>query len=289
MSKQGVSIIIPALNEEKGIALSVEDILSAMDESAMPYEMIIVDDGSTDRTADIVKSLSGVKLLRNIRNRGYGASLKRGIQAAGYDIIAITDADGTYPGERISELVSLLSDDVDMVVGWRKGFAAKIPLVRRPAKWVIKKVTEFLAGYSIPDLNSGLRVFRKKTVIDNEYVLPAGFSFTTTITLLIASGGGNILYEPISYKHRSGSSKFHPIKDTWGMITLIIRSILLFNPLRVFVPISMLFFLSAIIILAVSLIWMERIPDGTITILTVAGFQILVMGLLADLINRRFR
>ena len=288
MSEKGLSIIIPAFNEEKGIIPTIQGIQGAMVESAIPYELIVVDDGSIDSTAEIINSLPGVKLLRNIHNRGYGTSLKRGIRAATYDNIAITDADGTYPGDRIPELASLLTDDVDMVVGWRKGFSAKIPLVRRPAKWVIKRIAETLAGYSIPDLNSGLRIFRKQTVLDNEHVLPAGFSFTTTITLLIASGGGSILYEPISYSRRSGHSKFHPIMDTWGMITLIIRSILLFNPLRVFVPISMIFFLSAFIVLVISLQWMERIPDGTITVLTVTGFQILVMGLLADLINRRF-
>jgi glycosyltransferase involved in cell wall biosynthesis len=287
MFEKGLSIIIPAFNEEKGAALTVQGIQTTMAESAIPFELIVVDDGSIDSTAEIINSLPGVKLLRNIHNRGYGTSLKRGIRAATYDNIAITDADGTYPGDRIPELASLLTDDVDMVVGWRKGFSAKIPLVRRPAKWVIKRIAETLAGYSIPDLNSGLRIFRKQTVLDNEHVLPAGFSFTTTITLLIASGGGCILYEPISYSHRSGQSKFHPIKDTWGMITLIVRSILLFNPLRFFVPIAMLSFLCAIIVLIVSLLWMERIPDGTITILTVTGFQILVMGLLADLINRR--
>ena len=287
MFEKGLSIIIPAFNEEKGIIPTIQGIQGAMVESAIPFELIVVDDGSIDSTAEIINSLPGVKLLRNIHNRGYGTSLKRGIRAATYDNIAITDADGTYPGDRIPELASLLTDDVDMVVGWRKGFSAKIPLVRRPAKWVIKRIAESLAGYSIPDLNSGLRIFRKQTVLDNEHVLPAGFSFTTTITLLIASGGGCILYEPISYSHRSGQSKFHPIKDTWGMITLIVRSILLFNPLRFFVPIAMLSFLCAIIVLIVSLLWMERIPDGTITILTVTGFQILVMGLLADLINRR--
>ena len=277
MFEKGLSIIIPAFNEEKGIIPTIQGIQGAMVESAIPYELIVVDDGSIDSTAEIINSLPGVKLLRNIHNRGYGTSLKRGIRAATYDNIAITDADGTYPGDRIPELASLLTDDVDMVVGWRKGFSAKIPLVRRPAKWVIKRIAETLAGYSIPDLNSGLRIFRKQTVLDNEHVLPAGFSFTTTITLLIASGGGCILYEP----------KFHPIKDTWGMITLIVRSILLFNPLRFFVPLAMLSFLCAIIVLIVSLLWMERIPDGTITILTVTGFQILAMGLLADLINRR--
>ena len=288
MPEKGLSIIIPAFNEENGVALSVQGIQAAMAESAIPYELIVVDDGSIDSTAEIINSLPGVKLLRNIHNRGYGTSLKRGIRAATYDNIAITDADGTYPGDRIPELASLLTDDVDMVVGWRKGFSAKIPFIRRPAKWVIKRIAETLAGYSIPDLNSGLRIFRKQTVLDNEHVLPAGFSFTTTITLLIASGGGSILYEPIFYSRRSGHSKFHPVKDTWGMITLIVRSILLFNPLRVFVPISMIFFLSAFIVLVISLQWMERIPDGTITVLTVTGFQILVMGLLADLINRRF-
>jgi len=287
MFEKGLSIIIPAFNEEKGIAQTIQSIQDAMAESAISHELIVVDDGSIDSTAEIVKSLQGVKLLRNIHNRGYGASLMRGIRDANYENIAITDADGTYPNNRIPEFAALLTDDVDMVVGWRKGPSAKIPLVRRPAKWVINKIAEILAGYRIPDLNSGFRIFRKQTIMKNEHVLPAGFSFTTTITLLIASGGGCILYEPISYSHRTGQSKFHPIMDTWGMITLIVRSILLFSPLRFFVPVAMLSFLCAIIVLIVSLLWMERIPDGTITILTVTGFQILVLGLLADLINRR--
>src|SRR5210317_975887 len=145
MSENGLSIIIPAFNEEKGISLTVEGIQAAMAESATPYELIVVDDGSTDSTAEIVNSLPLVKLLRNINNRGYGVSLMRGIRSATYDIIAITDADGTYPNDRILDFASMLADDVDMVVGWRKGFSAKIPLIRRPAKWAINRIAEMLA------------------------------------------------------------------------------------------------------------------------------------------------
>jgi hypothetical protein len=125
--------------------------------------------------------------------------------------------------------------------------------------------------------------------LKNEEILPDGFSFTTTITLLVASDGGNIVYEPIQYHQRAGKSKFHPIKDTWAMITLIIRSVLLFSPLRVFVPIGVVCFLAAFLVLVIALFLGTRIPDATITILIVTGLQVLLIGLLADLVNRRSR
>ena len=283
----GISIVIPAYNEERGLRQTVEALIDVMKTSGMAFEIIVIDDGSKDGTAEVGKSIPEILFLQNRVNLGYGATLKRGIRAAAHEVIAITDADGTYPNERIPELAKLLTDEVDMVVGWRKGSNVKIPLTRRPVKWVIKRFAESLAGYAIPDINSGLRVFRKKTVSDNENVLPAGFSFTATITLLIASGGGNIVFEPIDYHTRTGTSKFHPIKDTWGMISLIVRSVLLFDPLRVFVPVALTCFLIAIGFFVGSLLWLPGLWDATIIIFLTTGFHFLGMGLLADLINRR--
>jgi glycosyltransferase involved in cell wall biosynthesis len=283
----GISIVIPAYNEENGLRHTVEALIEVMNSSELAYEIIVIDDGSKDKTAEVAQSIPGIHFLQNRVNIGYGATLKRGIRAAAHEMIAITDADGTYPNERIPGLAGMLTEDVDMVVGWRKGSKVKIPLMRRPVKWVIKRFAESLAGYAIPDINSGLRIFRKQTVVDNENVLPQGFSFTATITLLIASGGGNIVYEPIDYHARTGDSKFHPIKDTWGMISLIVRSVLLFDPLRVFVPVALACFMVAVGVFIASLLWLPGLWDATIIIFITTGFHFLGMGLLADLINRR--
>ena len=289
--RAGTSIVVPAYNEEAGIEGTLGELRQTVTEHDGPWEVIVVDDGSTDRTAQIAELFcekNGRFYLHcHERNEGYGAALKRGIGAAQYGTIVITDADSTYPNDRIPQLARLLGEDVDMVVGWRKGAGAKIPLARRPAKWIVKKFAEWLAGYKIPDINSGLRVFRKQLVLDNLHVLPSTFSFTTTITLLVASGGGNIRYEPIAYHARAGKSKFQPIRDTWRMVTLIVRSVLLFSPLRIFTPIAAGLLALAGIVLIYSFFFMERILDSTVTILSVTGVQILLLGLLADLINRR--
>lgn len=286
---EGVSIVIPAYNEETGLGPAVDEIGEVMRAASLEHEIIVVDDGSTDGTAEVAaRRGENVRLIKNKRNVGYGASLKRGIQAARFPVVVITDADGTYPSEHIPGLVEKLTPDTSMVVGWRKGFSARIPLVRRPAKWVMRKFAESMAAHPIPDLNSGLRVLRKEDVLRYARVLPEGFSFTATITLLILSSGGTIVYEPIGYNHRVGKSKFHPVRDVIGMVGLIIRSILLFYPLRFFVPVALgCFTVGGAILIAALLGVFERIPDATIVIFVMTGLQFLCMGFLADLINRR--
>lgn len=285
---EAITVVIPAYNEKDGLEKSVEELKRVMDASGKTYELIVVDDKSTDGTSEIAAGLAGIRLLQNRRNLGYGASLKRGIKAAKHEIIVITDADGSYPAARIPELVDLLDDNTDMVVGWRNGTEAKIPLERRPAKWMVRQFAQKVAGYSIPDINSGLRVFRRRFILDHESLFPSGFSFTTTLTLLVASSGGNVIYEPVEYYRREGRSKFRPIRDTWGMLTLIVRSVMLFNPLRVFTMIAMALIFAGAVFLVLSML-LPVTYRATTTILVSTGVQFLGMGLLADLINRRSR
>lgn len=287
MPLESVSIVIPAYNEQDSIRKTIVTIQKVMNASARKYEIVVVDDGSTDDTYRIAGEIDGVRLLHNQHNLGYGASLKKGIRAADNEFIVICDADGSYPYNLIPRLVGLMDQGVDMVVGWRKGIQAKVPLIRRPVKWVIKKIAENLAGYEIPDINSGLRVFKRSFVVSHEKLFPSGFSFTSTITLLVASSGGDIIYEPIEYHTRAGKSKFHPIKDTWGMITLIIRSVMLFNPLRVFIPVAVLCFLVALGFVLASVLQPGVIYRTSIIIMISSGLQALGLGLLADQINRR--
>ncbi len=154
-SNDPVSIIIPAYNEEnaiEGVILKVKDV---MNESSYQYEIVVVDDGSRDETTAKAER-TGARILRHRKNRGYGAALKTGIRAAKYDAIVIADADGTYPVDQIPEILDKLQS-ADMVVGARVTDNTDIPLVRRPAKWIVKRLSEYITGDRIPDLNSGLR------------------------------------------------------------------------------------------------------------------------------------
>ena len=204
-----------------------------------------------------------------------------------YSHIAITDADETYPNHRIPEFYKFINErDLDMVVGARVGKMAKIPLIRKPAKWFLNKLANYLAEYEIPDLNSGLRVMKKETVKKYLNILPEGFSFTTTITLAMLTNGYRVQFEPIEYFHRSGSSKIRPIYDTLNFIQLIIRTILLFRPLKIFLPLSLLMLLTGFVLILYRVLVGESF-GVTATVIFVGSIQILAIGMLADLIDRR--
>lgn len=276
-----VTILIPAYNEERGIGPVLEQVKAL----GLPGEIIVVDDGSTDQTFEAAQ-IPGIRVLRHDVNRGYGQSLKTGILASENDIIVITDADGTYPNEQIAELLSWIKS-YDMVVGARTGKTVKIPLIRRPAKKFLNLLANYLAGVEIPDLNSGLRVFRKDVVREFFYILPSGFSFTTTITLAMLSNGYRVKYVPIDYHQREGKSKISPIRDTIGFTNLIIRTTLYFNPLKVFMPLSGAVALGAIGLLVYSKFVLGRVMDISVMVLLTAALQIAVIGMLADLIDKR--
>jgi glycosyltransferase involved in cell wall biosynthesis len=230
-----VSVVIPAFNE----AAHIEDQIRAVDgvlrESGWTYEIIVVDDGSTDGTAEQAVRTEA-RILRRRLNRGYGAALKLGIQAARHEWVLITDADGTYPTESIPELLAA-ADGNSMVVGARTGATVRVPLIRRPAKWFLRWLASYLAGQRLPDINSGLRLMRKTLVERYAYLLPDGFSFTTTITLAAACNGHPVEYLPINYHARLGKSKIRP-RHAYDFTLLILRTIVFFNPLKVFIPIG---------------------------------------------------
>lgn len=230
-----VSIVIPALDEAAHVAAEVEAVTRELARSGWTYEVLVVDDGSGDDTAERAAS-AGAHVLRHRHNRGYGASLKTGIAAARYDWILITDADGTYPAKEIPRLLERARDN-DMVVGARTGDEVRIPLTRRPAKWFLRRLASYLAGRRLPDLNSGLRLMRRELVDRYSHLLPDGFSFTTTITLAAACNGYEVEYVPINYRRRLGESKIRPW-HAFDFTLLILRTIVFFNPLKVFLPLG---------------------------------------------------
>jgi glycosyltransferase involved in cell wall biosynthesis len=230
-----VTVVIPAFNEGPHIARQIREIAGVMSNSGWTFEIIVVDDGSTDGTGEIALA-EGVRVLRNRRNRGYGAALKRGISAAQSDWILIIDADGTYPASAIPHLLAH-ADTEEMIVGARVTAMRRIPLMRRPAKWFLTKLASFLAERELPDLNSGLRLIRRSLIESYRHLLPSGFSFTTTITLAATCNEHEVFYVPVDYLARAGESKIRP-RHAYDFLLLVLRIIVFFNPLRVFVPIG---------------------------------------------------
>lgn len=283
-----LTVIIPAYNEEHGIHQVLSQLHHELADSEWLYEIIVVDDGSQDRTAELAQQHKAVTVLRHQANRGYGAALKTGIRHANYNIICIIDADGTYPHESISELVEQLRQSrYDMVVGARIGEKVAIPLVRRPAKWVINRLGNFVTGVTIPDLNSGLRVFRKETVLRFFRILPDGFSFTTTITLAMFTNGYLVKYVPINYHVRLGHSKIRPIQDTINFVQLVLRIALYFAPMKFFLPLSGFLLLLALAWGLFSYLVLGLVADVTTLVIAMTAVQIAAIGLLAELINHR--
>jgi glycosyltransferase involved in cell wall biosynthesis len=238
-----ISIIIPAYNEQDGITVGIQKLRAALDQTDIEFEIIVVDDGSDDDTAERAERES-VILVRLPEKQGYGAALKAGIDRSRYDIIVITDADGSYPAEAIPGLVHDL-DGYEMVVGARVGKNVAIPTIRQPAKWFLGRLASYLAGRRIPDLNSGLRVMRKPLIMRFKHLLPAGFSFTTTITLAALCSGALVKYTPIDYFTRIGKSKIRA-HHAAEFLLLIIRTIIYFNPLKIFLPAGSIFFLGGL-------------------------------------------
>jgi len=283
-----ISVIVPAYNEKDKIAAVISSLKDVLGKGGYKHEIIVIDDGSTDGTQEILKGITGIKLIVNESNSGYGYSLKRGFSNASHDIAVIIDADGTYPADKIPELVSHM-DRYDMVVGARTSANVYMPPLRKAMKKILNMLANYLSGKDIPDLNSGLRVIKRDIVKRFFNILPSGFSFTTTITLALLTNDYAVKYVPIDYAHRKKLSKFHPVKDTANMFMLIIRAILYFNPLKIFMPIGLFMIAAGIIVFITSMIFLPKILDATTTVLVTVGIQTIVIGLLADLIDKKLR
>jgi glycosyltransferase involved in cell wall biosynthesis len=263
------SLIIPAYNEQNGILPVLDELRSTLDAAACEYELIVVNDGSTDDTGKLLRPYTGIRLVEHRRNCGYGASLKTGIRNAKYDWIVITDADGTYPNDRIPHLVSL-TDQADMVVGARIGANVRYSNLRKIPKWFLVRFAQWLTRSKIPDLNSGLRVFRKSIVERFLTILPNNFSFTTSITVAMLMNNYAVHYE---------------IRDTLRFVQLILRTGVYFAPLRIFMPLAGIFFAGFLISLLHNL-WLGDLTERTL-ILLVAATQVGMFALLADMIDKR--
>lgn len=283
-----VSIIIPAYNEQEAIQRVLEEIVAVMDPLGRPYELIVVDDGSTDETALRCELCRGVTVISHDRNRGVGAARTTGVRAARGEYIVMSDADGTYPVDRIPDLVEAL-DECDMVIGARSREMGTMRLLRSAAKEFIRLLASYMTRTRIPDLNSGLRAMRRSKVLEFLRILPTTHSWVSTITMAFLSSGYDVRWIPIEYHKRIGSSTFHPIADTYNYLSLVVRAIMYFDPLRVFLPATLLLFgVGAIKAVYDVFAYSFHFAPSTV-ILLLTSFQIGAIGLLADLVVRRTR
>ena len=276
-----VSIVVPAYNE----ALAIGDVVKALIDGCHGAEIIVVNDGSNDETGKIAEQ-AGATVINHRQNRGYGASLATGIRKASRDYVLMCDADGQHRLEDVKRIVEAV-DGFDMVVGAR-GKDSHQPLARRPGKLILKNFANYLAGIKIPDLNSGLRVFRKEVIVRYLHLMPDGFSFSTTSTFAILKSRERYKYRyiPIKVEQRVGNkSTVRQFKHGSQTIMLMLRLTVLFEPLKVFLAVAgALSLLSLLSFINDSLIAGEGLADTTV-LLSIATVIIFMNGLLCDQVS----
>jgi polyisoprenyl-phosphate glycosyltransferase len=287
-----VTVVLPCYNEQDHVRDELERIAKALDASEFSYELLIIDDKSTDNTLAVLREelprYPHMRLMPFRRNGGSGTARRIGTAEARGRIVVWTDADMTYPNERIPEFVQYLIDhpDVDQVVGARTSEKGTHKIFRVPAKYVIRKLAEVLSSTKIPDLNSGLRAFRRDVSLPYLRLLPPGFSCVTTITMSFLSNQHAIDYLPIDYAKRAGTSKFHFIKDAYRYILQVLRMVMYFNPIKVLMPLALWIFFFGVVKGVVDIVrYHFRLTTSTLLLL-LTGLMIGSIALLADLIVR---
>ena len=277
-----VTIAIPAYNEGATIDRILRKIRKVLADNSIAAEILVVDDGSKDKTARKAES-AGAKVISHPYNKGYGASLKTGALNASSDWVLYLDADGQHDPKHIPELLKH-ADKYDMVVAARKGIHTT-SFFRTPGKRFLGWFASFLAEKKIPDVNSGFRLIKKTVIKKFISILPNTFSFTTTITIAALKQGYNVKYVPVAgVSRKGGKSTLSPIKDGIRFSVLILRTTMLFSPLRVFLPVSIPLMAVGFLYASYGAILFRDIPETSI-ILLLSGLMIFFFGLLADQIS----
>ena len=278
------SFVVPCYRESPDIVRrTVRELVDAAQSVRdLEFEIIVVNDGMPPREfPDLAETK--VSVVHHDSNRGYGASLMAGILAGKGEWIGIVDADGTYPVEHFKRFLECL-DGHDMVVGKRRW--SDISFIKRIPKYLLQVVASFIADYNIPDLNSGMRLFRKDIVLKYRKMFPKRFSFTTTLTMICITNFYKVIFVDIPYHKRTGESRIRPIADTIKFVSLIFRLGLYFKPLRFFVPLSGIFFLLAVA-RGVRDVVCSNYFGGLTLILFFMAFQTFFFGLIAEIINKK--
>ena len=281
--KPDVSVVLPVYNEIEHLDEELDRIRGVFEASRYSFEIIVVDDSSTDGSLERLREIPWIRLIAFRSNRGPGAARKIGTEAARGEIVLWSDVDMSYPNDLLPELVEAL-DGYDQVVGARTTEEGTHKFARVPAKWFIRRLAEWLSNSEIPDLNSGFRAFRKDVADQFLHLLPNGFSHVTTLTMAFLANGYSVGYVDIPYGQRSGKSKFKFVADTRLYLQQVTRMVMMWNPLRVFMPFATGLFLIGLGKVVFDLFDKNfRIGTNTLLVMVAAG-MIFVVALLADLV-----
>lgn len=234
-----LSVLIPAYNEGKSIQGTVEELVKVLNTTGIVYEIIVINDGSSDNTAEVARNIAEIRLINHPINGGYGKALKTGLKHARYDWCCIIDADNTYPASSIPTLMEYVPA-FDMVVGARTGKHYWGSFSKRIGRLILLNLVKFIIGEPVPDINSGFRIFRKDIALRHIARISSGFSFTTTLTLAVFLEEHFVKYVDIEYLPRVGSSKVKIRKDSLRMLQILAMATLFYNPLKLFLPICVL-------------------------------------------------
>jgi polyisoprenyl-phosphate glycosyltransferase len=283
-----VSIVLPTFNEEQAIGSVLDDIRAVMEPLNIPYELMVVDDGSTDGTRAACDERPYVRVVAHTHNRGNGAARTTGVRAARGRQVLMMDADGTYPAAAIPQMLREM-ETCDMVIGAREREMGTLKVLRSAAKELIRALASYMTQTHIPDLNSGMRAMRRELVAQFYPILPTTHSWVSTITMAFLSSGYEVRWLPIDYYKRIGRSTFHPIRDTYNYLSLVVRTVMYFNPLRIFLPMTLVLFLLGLIKTIYDIFAYRFHLAPSTLILLLAAFQVGAIGLLADLIVRKSR
>jgi glycosyltransferase involved in cell wall biosynthesis len=270
----GVSVVIPAYNEEVGIGAVLEQAKEALRRLDVAHEIIVVDDCSRDRTAAIAEA-TGVTVLRNVQNSGYGYSLMRGIHEAKFPAIAIVDADGSYPVEALPSLFEEYRRGAAMVVGQRQGAHFARSARMRFVRWLFKTLTEFIVGRRVPDVNSGMRIFERDAVLPLLPYMSSGFSFTTSITLLFMMRVLPVSYVPLEFRKRAGDSKVKYFRDALRALQIIASVTVRLNPIKLFLMAAVL---NLTLLVPLLILTWEAPRYGLVATLVIEGSVLLAAG-----------
>lgn len=281
----GVSVVIPALNEQEALGNVLDQVETALKSAGLTHEIIVVDDGSTDKTSAVAR-IHHALVIRHPIPGGYGLALRDGILHAKFDAIAIIDADNTYPADRLPELVGY-ANEFDMVIGQRSGEFLNHFLLKGFIRKIFQCLCEFVTGRKILDVNSGFRVFKKETVLRFKENFCLGFSFTTTITLAFLLNGYFVKYVPIPYYKRAGKSHVRIFKDSLIALQIITQTILYYNPIKLFLLLSLAMGFLSILAFGCFLIWQSPAALMLVQTFLIMTFVYLGMGFMADCLRER--
>ncbi|MFA5786735.1 MAG: glycosyltransferase family 2 protein [Actinomycetota bacterium] len=280
-----VSVVLPVFNEREHLEEELTRLRAVLDAAPFTWEVVAVDDGSTDGSDRVLAECDWIRLVTFRRNQGVGTARRIGSLVSRGRAIVWTDADLSYPNDEIPRLVKLL-EDADQVIGARRKERGTMRVLRWSAKRVARGLAGYLVNQKIPDLNSGLRAFRREALLPYLPLLPKGFSCVSTATLAFIADGRPVRFEAVDYHPRAGLSKFHPIHDAYLFLLQIIGISMYHNPLRAFVPLAVTMFTLAFAKLGFDFaVHPWRVATNTILIFS-AAFQVAVLGLVADLVVR---